>query len=30
MGQVNWLLVGGLAAAFVVVFALNKAQKKGK
>jgi len=30
MGQVNWLVVGGLAVALVVVFLLNKAQKKGK
>ena len=30
MGQVNWLLVGGLAAALVVIFVLSQAQKKGK
>ena len=30
MGQVNWLVVGGLAAALVVIFVLNQAKKKGK
>lgn len=30
MGQVNWIVVGGLIAALVVVFMLNKSQKKGK
>lgn len=30
MGHVNWLLVGGLAVALVVIFMLNQAKKKGK
>lgn len=30
MGQVNWVLIGGLLVALVVVFMLNKGQKKGK
>ena len=30
MGDVNWVVVGGLIAALIVVFQLNKSQKKGK
>ena len=31
MGQINWLLVGGLVVVLVVVFMINKANKpKGK
>ena len=30
MGHVNWVLVGGLIVVLVVIFQLNKSQKKGK
>lgn len=30
MGGVNWVVVGGLIAALLVVFAINKSQKKPK
>lgn len=30
MGDVNWVLIGGLIVALVVVFLLNQSQKKGK
>lgn len=30
MGDVNWVLVGGLLVALVVIFQINKSQKKGK
>ncbi len=30
MGQVNWLVIGGLIVALVVVFVINQSQKKPK
>ena len=30
MGQVNWMVVGGLIAVLVVIFVVNQSQKKSK
>ena len=30
MGNINWVVVGGLAVALVVIFMLNQQSKKGK
>jgi len=30
MGQVNWIVVGGLIAVLVVIFLINQSQKKSK
>ena len=30
MGQVNWLVIGGLIVALAVIFFLNQSQKKPK
>ena len=29
MGNINWVVVGGLAVALVVIFMLNQQSKKG-
>ena len=30
MGNVNWVVVGGLIVALLVIFQMNKSKKKGK
>lgn len=30
MGNINWMLIGGLVLALVVVMVLNQQSKKGK
>ncbi len=30
MGNINWVVVGGLVVALVVIFMLNQQSKKGK